>query len=373
MTEPVPLLDLKAQFAPLRETMGAAIARVLESQVFILGPEVEALEKEVAAYCGTRHAIGLSSGTDALLAGLMALGVGAGDEVITSPFTFFATAGSIWRLGARPVFVDIRPDTFNLDETRLAEAVTERTRALMPVHLFGQCCDMDALGTFAAERDLPILEDAAQAIGATWRGRHAGSLGTIGAFSFFPSKNLGGLGDGGMVTTDSDALASALKRIRMHGQSGVYIHESVGGNFRLDALQAAGLRVKLPHLDGWAQGRAANAAWYTRRLAEEGLDEFLESPTTAPGAGHVYNQFTLRAKNRDGLREALKASGIGHAVYYPLPLHLQPCFATLGHKQGDFPLAEAAAREVISLPVYPELTEGQKERVLGALKAFYRG
>lgn len=371
MTGPVPLLDLKAQFHGLREAMGAALLRVLESQVFIIGPEVEALEREVAAYCGARHAVGLSSGTDALLAGLMALGVGPGDEVVTSPFTFFATAGSIWRLGARPVFVDIRPDTFNLDESRVADALTDRTRALMPVHIFGQCCDMDALSALARERDLPILEDAAQAIGATWKGARAGALGTIGAFSFFPSKNLGGLGDGGMATTDSDSLAAALRQIRMHGQSGTYIHESVGGNFRLDALQAAGLRVKLPHLDLWAKGRAENAAWYTRRLAEEGLEEFLVAPPVHPSAGHVFNQFTLRAKNRDGLREALKAAGIGHAVYYPLPLHLQPCFAALGHKPGDFPAAEKASRAVISLPVYPELTEEQKERVVAALKGFY--
>ncbi len=372
MADSVPLLDLKAQFEGIREEVTRAVLEVLESQRFIFGPQVEALENEVAAYCGVPDAVGVSSGTDALLVTLMALGVGPGDEVVTSPFTFFATAGSIHRLGARPVFADIRPDTFNLDPERLEAALTEKTKAVLPVHLFGQCAEIDRIREITDPRGIPVVEDAAQALGASWKGKRAGALGRAGCFSFFPSKNLGGLGDGGMVAATDPELAEKVRCLRHHGQTGPYEHAFVGGNFRLDAIQAAALRVKLRRLDEWSAARAENAAWYTREIEREGLLEFLSPPPILPGAGHVFNQFTLRARDRDSLREHLRARGVGHAVYYPLPLHLQPCFAYLGYKAGDFPVAEKASREVISLPVYPELKPSQRERVLEVLKAFYK-
>ena len=373
MADSVPLLDLKAQYQGLKEEMTQAVLSVLESQRFIFGPEVEALEKEVAESCGAARAVGVSSGTDALLVTLMALGVGPGDEVVTSPFTFFATAGSIHRLGARPVFVDIRPDTFNLDPEGLEGALTERTKAVLPVHLFGQCAEIDRIRKITDPRGIPVVEDAAQAIGAAWKGKKAGALGAAGCFSFFPSKNLGGIGDGGMVVSDDPDLAEKVRLLRHHGQVDAYRHAFVGGNFRLDAIQAAALRVKLRRLDAWSAARAEHAAWYAQALEAEGLLEFLTPPPVLEGARHVYNQFTLRARDRDRLRERLRAEGVGHAVYYPLPLHLQPCFAYLGYKEGDFPQAEKAAREVISLPVFPELTQSQRERVLSVLKAFYLG
>ena len=372
MADAVPLLDLKAQFEGIRDEVTRAVLSVLESQRFIFGPEVEALEKEVAAYCGVPRAVGVSSGTDALLVTLMALGVGPGDEVATSPFTFFATAGSIHRLGARPVFVDIRPDTFNLDPEKLETALTEKTKAVIAVHLFGQCAEIDRIREIADPRGIPVVEDAAQALGASWKGKKAGALGRAGCFSFFPSKNLGGLGDGGMVVSTDPDLAERVRLLRHHGQVDAYRHAYVGGNFRLDAIQAAALRVKLARLDAWSAARAEHAAWYAREIRREGLEEFLTPPAVLPGAGHVFNQFTLRAKRRDALKEHLKARGIGHAVYYPLPLHLQPCFAYLGYKEGVFPVSEKAAAQVISLPVYPELTPSQMERVLEALKDFYK-
>ncbi len=373
MADPVPLLDLKAQFEEIRDEVTRAVLSVLESQRFIFGPEVESLEKEIAAYCGAPRAVGVSSGTDALLVTLMALGVGPGDEVVTSPFTFFATAGSIHRLGARPVFVDIRPDTFNLDPEKLEAALTEKTKAVIAVHIFGQCAEIDRIREITDPRGIPVVEDAAQAIGASWKGKKAGTLGRAGCFSFFPSKNLGGLGDGGMVVSTDPDLAEKVRLLRHHGQTDAYRHSFVGGNFRLDALQAAALRVKLRRLDAWSAARAQNAAWYAQAVQREGLGEFLTPPAVLPGAGHVFNQFTLRARDRDALKDHLKSRGIGHAVYYPLPLHLQPCFSYLGYKEGDFPVSEKAAREVISLPVFPELTPSQRERILEALKTFYLG
>lgn len=361
----VPLLDLKAQYSSLRDELNEAMLRVAESQHFILGPEVEALEREVAAYSQCRHGIGVSSGTDALLIALMALDIGPGDEVITTPFTFFATAGCIARVGAKPVFVDIEADTYNLDPAQVEKAITPRTRAIMPVHLYGQMVDMDPLMAIANRHRLPVIEDAAQAIGAEYKGRRAGSVGAVGCFSFFPSKNLGGFGDGGMVVTNDDALAEKIRLLRNHGMQPKYYYKLIGGNFRLDALQAAVLRIKLKHLDAWSEGRQRNAAWYRAHLsaAPFGL------PFEAPGRRHIYNQFMIRTSNRDQVIESLKRAGVGYEVYYPVPLHLQDCFAALGHKKGDFPVSEEAARTVLALPIYPELTESQLQEVTAALSA----
>lgn len=364
----VPLLDLKAQYAGIREEVRRAIDEVCDAQAFILGPPVEALEKELATYSQCAHAIGVSSGTDALLVTLMALGIGPGDEVIVPTFSFFATAGSVARLGARPVFVDIEPATFNLDPSRLEPAITPRTRAIMPVHLFGQCADMDAILDIARRHGLPVIEDAAQALGAEYKGRRAGSLGTAGCFSFFPSKNLGGFGDAGMVVTHDGALAEKIRCLRVHGMQPKYYHRLVGGNFRLDALQAAVLRVKLRHLDRWTAGRQSNAARYDKLLADV--------PVTRPAAvwrgwgdrhHHIYNQYTLRVANRAALMSALQQAGIGHEIYYPLPLHLQECFAGDGGRAGDHPVAEKAAAEVLSIPIYPELQPEQIEYVAATI------
>lgn len=367
----VPLLDLRGQYAALREDIEAAMRRVVESQYFILGPEVEHLEREIAAYCGSPHAIGVSSGTDALLVALMALDIGPGSEVVTTPFTFFATAGTIDRLGARTVFVDIDPDSFNIDPEATVGAFGDATRAVMPVHLFGRCVDMDAILEAAGARHLPVIEDAAQAIGAIdSRGRRAGSIGDVGCFSFFPTKNLGGFGDGGMVTAEDDALAHRIRLLRVHGMEPKYHHPLVGGNFRLDALQAAVLRVKLLHLDAWAEGRRRNADRYRGLFAEAGLDDGrVRLPADVPG--HVYNQFVIRVDARDALRAHLTAAGIGTEVYYPIPLHLQECFRPLGYAPGDFPHAEAAAREVLALPIYPELTEDDLAAVVTSIAAFF--
>ena len=352
----VPLLDLKAQYAAIRDEMMPAIEAVMESQHFIGGPQVRELEEAVAEYCQATAAVGVSSGTDALLAGLMTLGVGAGDEVITTPYTFFATVGAIWRVGARPVFVDIQPDTFNIDPAGIEAAVTGRTKAIMPVHLFGQMADMEPIMAVAREHELYVIEDAAQAIGATCGGRKAGSIGTIGCFSFYPSKNLGGLGDGGLITTQDEELADRLRQCRNHGCGVKYFHEWVGGNFRLDTLQAAGLLVKLGHLDGWSAGRRANAALYDELFADI---EPLVTPKVAEGNVSIYNQYVIRVPRRDELREFLTDSGIGTMVYYPLSLHQQECFAELGYKGGDFPVSERAAVETLALPIYPELTDEQ--------------
>ncbi|HWQ12468.1 MAG TPA: DegT/DnrJ/EryC1/StrS family aminotransferase [Roseiflexaceae bacterium] len=363
----VPLLDLKAQYASIRDEVRAAIDRVVESQHFILGPEVEALEREVAAYSQCAYGVGMSSGTDALIAALMAIDIRPGDEVITTPYTFFATAGSIWRLGARPVFVDIDPLTYNIDPAQIAARVTPRTRAIMPVHLYGQMADMDPIMEVAARHDLVVIEDAAQAIGAEYKGRRAGSIGHMGCFSFFPSKNLGGFGDGGMVTTNDAALAERLALLRGHGAKPKYYHKEVGGNFRLDALQAAVLRVKLKHLDGWSARRQRNAALYRHMFAEAGAAVGL--PAEAPGRRHIYNQFVIRTARRDAVMAALRECQIGHEIYYPVPLHLQECFAALGHRPGDMPESERAANETLALPIYPELTEGMLAAVVAAVAA----
>ena len=364
----VPLLDLQAQYATIREEIRAAIDRVCDSQHFILGPEVSALEEEVAARCEAKFAIGMSSGTDALLAALMAVGVGPGDEVITTTYSFFATGGTIARLGAKPVFVDIEPSTFNLEPTQLAGRITPRTKAIMPVHLFGRCSDMDAIGAVAAAHGVPVIEDAAQAIGAVDdRGRIAGTIGAIGCLSFFPSKNLGAFGDGGMVLTNDAELAERLRILRVHGSKPKYHHRVVGGNFRLDALQAAVLRVKLRYLAGWTKARRDNADRYRAMFAERGL-KAITLPEDRPG--HIYNQFVIRSEQRDSLQRYLMEGGIGTEVYYPVPLHLQECFAELGYSKGDLPEAEAAANESLALPIYPELTEVAQRYVVQRIGEF---
>jgi len=352
----VPLLDLKAQFAPMRAAIMAVVSDVFESQYFILGPQVTAFENECAAYIGTPHAVGVSSGTDALLLALMALGIGPGDEVITTPYTFFATAGSVARLGATPVFVDIAPDTYNMDVRKVAAAITPRTKAIMPVHLYGQCVDMDPLLAVARKHKLFVIEDAAQAIGARYQDKQAGTLGTVGCFSFFPSKNLGGAGDGGLVTTADAALFEKMKQLRMHGMEPKYYHALIGGNFRLDALQAAVLRVKLNYLNAWHEGRRRNAAKYDAAFATCAA---IVTPTVRPDCYMIYNQYVIRVPQRDKVLAALKAATIGSEVYYPVALHQQQCFAYLGHAAGAFPEAERAARETLALPIYPELTDEQ--------------
>jgi dTDP-4-amino-4,6-dideoxygalactose transaminase len=367
----VPLLDLKAQYASIRAEIREAIDRVCESQNFIMGPEVKALEQEISAFCGTRFAIGMSSGTDALLAALMAIGLQPGDEVITTPFTFFATAGAILRLGGRPVFADIDPETFNIDPRQSLSKITPRTKAIMPVHLFGQCAEMDELLEVSREGQFYVIEDAAQAIGARdQKGRQAGTMGRIGCFSFFPSKNLGAFGDGGMAITNNEELAETLSLLRVHGAKPKYFHKIVGGNFRLDALQAAILRVKLKHLKLWSEERRQVASRYRRLFEEMGLRQYVSLLKDAPG--HIYHQFVARFPQRDRLQAFLRDKGIETAVYYPAPLHVQECLRQLGHHEGDFPNAEAAARDSLALPMYPELTEAQLKYVVSQIKDFYR-
>jgi dTDP-4-amino-4,6-dideoxygalactose transaminase len=362
----VPLLDLKAQYAEIKDELETAVLEVLRSGVYIKGPRMVKLEEELARYCGAKHAIACASGSDALLLALMALGVGPGDEVITTPYTFFATGGSISRLGARPVFVDIDPKTYNIDPQKIPAAVTRRTRAIIPVHLFGQCADMDPI-LEAAGKKIPVIEDAAQAIGAAYQGRQAGTMGLFGCFSFFPSKNLGGAGDGGFITTNDPALAERLAVLREHGSKPKYYHSVIGINSRLDALQAAIVLVKLPHLEEWHRGRRRNAAFYTKALA--GLP--LVTPFVREDCVSIFNQYVVRSSRRDALREHLTRKGIGNEVYYPVPLHLQKCYASLNYRAGAFPQSEAAAKETVALPIYSQLTEGQLNEVVAAVKEFF--
>ena len=370
----VPLLDLTAQYASIRDEIDTAMAEVVTSQRFILGAAVEACEDAIARYVGSHHAIGVSSGTDALLVALMAEGIGPGDEVVTTPYSFFATAGVIARVGATPVFADIDPVTLNLDPARVADSVTKRTRAVIPVHLFGQMAEMAPIMEIARSRGLAVIEDAAQAIGAEHGGRRAGSIGDYGCFSFFPSKNLGCFGDGGMVVTNDAARADRVRALRVHGEDVKYHHRIVGGNFRLDALQAAVIRAKLPHLDGWIDARRANAVLYSRLLGD--LADREPSLLTLPGIvtdRHVFNQYVVRVTDRDRVREELAAAGIGTAVYYPRPLHLQECLAVLGYRRGDLPESERAADRAMALPIYPELTTGQIRTVADALRGALAG
>ena len=369
----VPLLDLEAQHAPLRDALLAAVTRVVDSQRFIGGPEIEALEHELAGYLGVEFAVAVSSGTDALLAALMAFGVGPGDDVVTSVYSFFATAGAVARLGATPVLVDIDPDTFNIDPHATIAAMTSQTKVVLPVHLFGQPADLGPIINEAVKRSTLVVEDAAQAIGATYDGHQVGSFGAYGCFSFFPSKNLGCFGDGGLVTTKNSQLAQRIRLLRNHGMQPKYYHHMIGGNFRLDAIQAAVLRVKLPHLDAWTAGRQRNAARYRQMFADAQLTDVVRLPVEAPHRSHIYNQFVVRVPERDRLRAHLDSRGIGSEVYYPVPFHLQRCFAHLGYSQGAFPHAELAAAESLALPIYGELTEAQQAEVVDALKSFYRG
>jgi dTDP-4-amino-4,6-dideoxygalactose transaminase len=348
----VPLLDLKAQYATIRDEVMAAVDAVLESQQCIGGPKITELERKVAALSDCAFAVGVSSGTDALLCSLMALNIGVGDEVITTPFTFFATAGSIARVGATPVFVDIDSRTYNIDPELIRPAITPRTKAIMPVHLFGQVCDMDPILAIAAEYNLSVIEDAAQSISATYKGRKAGSMGKCGCFSFFPSKNLGAAGDGGMIVTNDANLYDRMVLLRSHGARPKYHHAVIGGNFRLDPIQAAILLVKLPHLDAWSEGRRRNAAYYNERFA----DSPVQTPYVLAECVSIYNQYSIRVSQRDALAEHMKLRAVQTEIYYPLPLHRQQCFAYLGYREGSLPQAEAAAREVLALPCYPELT-----------------
>ncbi len=384
----VPLLDLQAQYATLRAEIQPVVNDVLESQRFILGPEVQALEEEIAAFCGTRFAIGASSGTDALLISLMAANIGYGDEVITTPYTFFATAGSIARVGAVPVFVDIEPDTYNINPALIEAKITAKTKAIIPVHLYGQCANMQPILDVARRHNLIVIEDAAQAIGAEYGGmtrhdgmaRHggmaegtrysAGNMGDFGCFSFFPSKNLGAFGDGGMVVANDDEFAHLVKKLRTHGGKDKYRNDMIGMNGRLDALQAAILRVKLKHLDGWSAKRREHADYYDRAFADI---EQIRTPHRVPEGTHIYNQYVIRVPRRDELQAHLSAHRIGNAIYYPIPLHVQECFAHLGYQAGDLPESEQAAQETLALPVYPELTQEQQDYVIQTIIQFFRG
>ena len=363
----VPLLDLKAQYATIKDEIKAAIDEVLESQYFILGPKVQQFEEEIAEYCNVKHAVGVASGSDALLLALMAIDVGYGDEVITTPYTFFATAGSISRLGAKPVFVDIDANTYNINPELIEEKITDKTKAIIPVHLYGQSADMDPILEIGKKYNLCIIEDAAQAIGAEYKGKKAGSMGDIGCLSFFPSKNLGGYGDGGMVITNNAELAEKIRVLRVHGAKPKYYHSLIGLNSRLDALQAAVLSVKLKYLDGWSRARIKNAETYNHLFS----DTDVITPYVEPYNYHIYNQYIIRVEQRDELQEFLNERNIGTAIYYPVSLHLQGCYADLGLKEGDFPESEKAAQETLALPIYFELTEEQQMAVVNAIKEFY--
>jgi dTDP-4-amino-4,6-dideoxygalactose transaminase len=368
---PFDFLDLRAQFATIHDEVMQAVARVFESQHFILGPEVKLLEEEIAAKLGAKFAVGCASGTDALILSLLAEGIGEGDEVITTPFSFIATGGSIAYVGAKPVFVDIDPATYNIDPARIEAAITPRTRAILPVHLFGLPADLDPILKIAKTHKLVVIEDAAQAIGSRYAGKYAGTFGEYGCFSFFPSKNLGGAGDGGIITTNDAGIAEQLQMLRVHGSKKKYFHEMIGTNSRLHALQAAVLRVKLRHLDAWQRGRQERAERYRRLFMEAGLSGFIVAPAPPPEKfEHVYNQFTIRCARRDELKAFLQVAGIPSEIYYPLSIHLQKAFAYLGHVAGEFPESEKASREVLSLPIYPELPDAQQDRVVKGIAAF---
>jgi dTDP-4-amino-4,6-dideoxygalactose transaminase len=362
----VPLLDLKAQYATIKDEIKAAIDEVLESQYFIMGPKVQKFEEEIAKYCNVQHAVGVASGSDALLLALMAIDIGYGDEVITTPYTFFATAGSISRLGAKPVFVDIDPKTYNINPELIEENITNKTKAIIPVHLYGQCADMDPILEIGKKYNLCIIEDAAQAIGAEYKGRKAGSMGDMGCLSFFPSKNLGGYGDGGMVITNNTELAEKIRVLRVHGAKPKYYHSLIGVNSRLDALQAAVLSVKLKYLDGWSKSRIKNAENYNLLFS----DTDVITPYTEPYNYHIYNQYVIRVGKRNELQAFLKERNIGTEIYYPVSLHLQRCYADLGYQEGDFPESEKAAKETLALPIYSELTKEQQIVVVDAIKEF---
>jgi dTDP-4-amino-4,6-dideoxygalactose transaminase len=368
----VPLIDLSGQHKSLRPDLIAAVARVIDSQQFVLGSEVAALEEEIANYSATKFAIGCASGSDALLLALMALDIKPGDAVITTPFTFFATGSAIARLGARAQFVDIDPRTYNINTALVEAAITERTRAILPVHMYGQCADMDGLMEIATRHNLPIVEDAAQAIGATDRGRRAGSMGQLGCFSFYPTKNLGGAGDGGMVVTSDESLNTRLRKLRVHGGATEYQHDELGINSRLDAMQAAILRVKLAHLDEWSEARRSKAALYDELLHDDERAGKFVRPFVRPEARHIFHQYVIRAPGyRDELIQHLSHHGVGNKIYYPVPLHLQQCFAYLNYKQGEFPEAERASLETVALPCFPELTEQQQHYVAQVLSEFF--
>jgi dTDP-4-amino-4,6-dideoxygalactose transaminase len=372
----VPMLDVSRENRRLQREIDGAMAEVSKSGAFVHGPACGKFEAAMADYCGVEHAVGCASGSDALLLSLLALGIGPGDEVIVPSFTFFATASAVWRLGAKPVFADILPDSFNLDPADVIYKLSTATKAIIPVHLFGQCAAMDEIAqVVTAARGIPIIEDACQAIGAEYRGRRAGSMGTTGAFSFYPTKNLGGFGDGGLITTSDADLAAKLRVLRDHGQQPRYHHHFVGLNSRLDALQAAVLSVKLPKLEEWSAARGRHAARYTAEFTERGLDEVIVAPTASEDSHHVWNQYTVRVAGgrRDALQKYLAERKIGSAIYYPVPLHLQKCFAALGYEEGSLPVTEQACREVLSLPVYPELTEPEQETVVEAIADFCRG
>ncbi len=362
----IPLLDLKAQYAKIKDEVLAAVSEVLESQRCIGGPKVEELEKKIAEISDCKYAVGTSSGTDAILNALMSLEIGEGDEVITTPFTFFSTVGCIARVGAKPVFVDIDPRTYNIDSMKVAEAVTEKTKAIMPVHLYGQMADMEPIMEVAKKHNIAVIEDAAQSITSTYKGRKAGSVGTAGCFSFFPSKNLGGIGDGGMIVTNDEKLYERAFIMRNHGSKPKYYHKFIGGNFRLDPIQAAALLVKLPYLDGWSEARRKNAAYYNKKF--EGT--VVQVPYINPDCVTIYNQYVIRVPRRDEVVAHLKENNIGCEIYYPVPMHLQKCFAYLGCREGDFGEAEKAAKEVMALPVYPELTDEMKDCVVETLLSF---
>ena len=368
----VPLLDLKAQYAQIRNEIEPVVKEVIESQYFIMGPKVKEFEDNIANYCNVKHALGVSSGTDAILLALMALDIKPGDEVITTTYSFFATAGCISRLNAIPVFVDIDPESFNIDPALIEAKITKKTKAIIPVHLYGQMADMNPILKIAENYNLKVIEDAAQAIGSEYKdGKRAGSMGDMGCFSFFPSKNLGGFGDGGLITTNDDALFEKLAYLRNHGAYPKYYHKMIGGNFRLDALQAAILDVKLKYLDGWTEGRQKNADYYDQGIIKRGLDEFIQTPKRLTGYRHIFNQYILQTKDRDELIKHLQSKNIGCEIYYPVTFNNQECFKYLGYKKGDFPCAEKAADETLAIPIYPELTNDQKDYILDSMKNFF--